>query len=51
MPNNIDKYLTTFYGDYMTPPKQKDRYGHDKNNDIIYDFNNSYKKYIGDKND
>ncbi len=49
--NDLDKYLTTFYGDYMKLPKEEDRYGHDKNNNIIYDFENSYKKYIGDKND
>ena len=33
----------------MTPPKKDKRYGHDKGDEIIYDFKNSYKKYIGDK--
>lgn len=47
VPNNTDKYLSTYYGkDYMKPPKIEDRYGHDKNDDMIYDFNNSYKKYL-----
>lgn len=47
VPSNTDKYLSTFYGkNYMIPPKMEDRYGHDKNNDMIYDFNNSYKKYM-----
>ena len=49
--NNLDKYLKIFYGDYMTPPKEEERYGHDLGNDIIYDFKNSYRKYLGDKND
>ena len=49
--NNLDKYLTTFYGDYMTPPTEDKRYGHDRGNDIIYDFKNSYRKYLGDKHD
>lgn len=47
VPSNTDKYLSTYYGkNYMTPPKMEDRYGHDKNDDMIYDFNNSYKKYL-----
>jgi len=49
--NDIDTYLKTLYGDYMTPPPEDARYGHDKGNDIIYDFKNSYRKYIGDTND
>ena len=28
-----------------------DEYGHDKGDEIIYDFKNSYRKYIGDKFD
>ena len=47
--NNIDEYLKTFYGDYMVLPPENKRYGHDTGDDIIYDFNNSYKKYMGDK--
>lgn len=27
-PKEYDKYLTTIYGDYMTPPKEEDRKGH-----------------------
>lgn len=46
--NDIDTYLRTYYGDYMTPPPDDKRYGHDKGDDIIYDFKNSYRKYIGD---
>ena len=49
--NNLDKYLTTIYGDYMTPPDEDKRYGHDSGNKIIYDFKNSYRKYLGDKHD
>ena len=51
VPNNLELYLRTFYGDYMTPPKVEDRYGHDTGDNIIYDFKNSYKKYIGDNNE
>ena len=51
VPNKLDEYLTMFYGDYMILPKTNDRYGHDKGNDIIYDFENSYMKYIGGKSD
>lgn len=53
VPNDIDKYLTIFYGNYMTLPPKNKRYGHDiDNKSIIYDFENSYKKYmVGDKND
>lgn len=47
--NDIDKYLKTFYGDYMVIPPENKRYGHDKGDDIIYDFNNSYKKYMEEK--
>lgn len=47
--NNIDEYLKTFYGDYMVLPPENKRYGHDTGDDIIYDFDNSYKKYMGDK--
>ena len=47
--NNIDEYLKTFYGDYMTPPKREKRYGHDIGDEIIYDFNNSYKKHMEEK--
>lgn len=44
--NNFDKYLTSIYGDYMTPPPMNERYGHDKEGDsIIYDFNKSYVEY------
>lgn len=50
VPNNIDKYLTRFYGDYMTPPPKDKRYGHDTGDDMIYDFKKSYRKYLGDKN-
>ena len=51
VPNNTHEYLKTFYDDYMTPPPKKERYGHDLGDSIIYDFKNSYKKYLGDKND
>ena len=51
VPNDIDMYLKTIYGDYMMPPPKDKRYGHDTGDDIIYDFKNSYKKYVGDKND
>ena len=47
--NNIDEYLKTFYGDYMTPPKKAKRHGHDLGNEIIYDFNKSYQKYMEEK--
>lgn len=46
VPNNIDNYLTTFYGDYMKPPAKDKRYGHDRGNDIIYDFDKSYLDYM-----
>ena len=51
IPNKAEYYLETFYGDYMTPPEEKDRYGHDPGDSMIYDFENSYKKYIGDNNE
>lgn len=51
VPNNINEYLTLLYGNYMELPPEDKRYGHDTGDDIIYDFKNSYKKYLGDKND
>ena len=27
-PKRYDEYLSKIYGDYMTPPKEKDRIGH-----------------------
>ena len=33
----------------MAPPKKDKRYGHDKGDEIIYDFNNKNKKYMEDK--
>ena len=35
-PKDYDVVLSQMYGDYMTPPKKDKRYGHDKDNDIIY---------------
>ena len=46
VPNDIDAYLKVFYGDYMKLPPKNKRYGHDTGNDIIYDFDKSYKEYM-----
>lgn len=44
IPKNYDKYLTTLYGDYMTPPPKKEReIGHDV---IKIDFHTKKKKGI-----
>lgn len=43
VPQQVESYLETCYGDYMTLPKEEDRVGH---GDIIIDFENSYEKYI-----
>ncbi len=44
--NDVDKYLTSIYGDYMTPPPENERYGHDLDGEsVIYDFERSYKEY------
>lgn len=51
VPNNLEHYLETMYGDYMTPPEEKDRYGHDTGDNIIYDFEHSYKKYMEENNE
>lgn len=45
VPYNYDQWLRVSYGDYMTPPPEKDRVlRHDV---VFYDMNNSYKKYKG----
>lgn len=44
-PKEWDKYLTTEYGDYMTPPPPEKRNGGCHIISIV-DINNSYKKYI-----
>lgn len=38
-----DQWLTARYGDYMTPPPEKDRVTHDG---LMVDFDNSYEKYM-----
>ena len=37
-----DKYLTAVYGDYMTPPKEKERHTHSS---IFVDLNLPYREY------
>ena len=49
VPNELDVYLKTFYNDYMKLPPKDKRYGHDTGNDIIYDFNRSYREYFKNK--
>ena len=46
VPAEYDKILTRIYGDYMTPPPEEKRYGHDSGTgDIIYDANRDYGTY------
>ena len=46
VPAEYDKILTRIYGDYMTPPPEEKRYGHDSGTgDIIYDANRDYGAY------
>ena len=40
IPEKYDEILTTFYGDYMTPPEKKDRTGH---GEIILSFDKNYE--------
>lgn len=43
---NYDEYLTITYGDYMTPPDEKDRNGHvGELGDIIIDTEKGYQMY------
>lgn len=42
-PNNFDKYLRSLYGDYMTPPPEKERTGHEG---FIVDLERSYEEYL-----
>ena len=43
---DYDKYLTCVYGDYMTPPNEEDRGGHDLTlGTIIMDLENDYTTY------
>ncbi len=43
---NYDEYLTLLYGDYMTPPDEKDRNGHvGELGEIIIDTKNGYQMY------
>lgn len=45
VPREYDKWLRVSYGDYMTPPPEKERVL--RHNIKFYDMNNSYKKYKG----
>ncbi len=46
MVKDYDQYLTLAYGDYMTPPDEKDRGGHESTlGEIIIDLENDYTKY------
>ena len=40
IPTKYDEILTTFYGDYMTPPDESNRTGH---GEIILNFNKNYE--------
>lgn len=44
LPSNYDKYLTTMYGDYMTPPPVEKQIGHHYAE--VIDTENPYTKYI-----
>lgn len=46
VPVGYDSYLKKFYGDYMTPPPEKDRVFHPV---LFVDTKNGYKKYRGKK--
>lgn len=47
IPVNYDYVLTTAYGDYMTPPPEAERNGHEGSlGKIIYDCEKSFKEYI-----
>ena len=46
VPAEYDKILTLIYGDYMTPPPEKNRFGHGaEKGDMIYDVNRDYREY------
>ena len=42
-PKDFHTYLTSLYGDYLTPPPEEDRHCHEG---FIVDLYNSYEKYI-----
>ena len=47
IPENYDHILTQLYGDYMTPPPESERNGHEGSlGKIIYDCEKSYKEYL-----
>lgn len=46
IPQDYDHVLTRLYGDYMTPPPESERNGHEGSlGKILYDCNRSYKEY------
>ena len=47
IPEDYDHVLTRLYGDYMTPPPESERNGHEgSHGKIIYDCGRSYKEYL-----
>lgn len=50
VPADPDAYLTAMYGDYMTPPPEDKRGGHDLNmGEIVWDTEHSYQDYLDGK--
>jgi len=46
VPTDAEKVLKQIYGDYLTPPPESERLGHERyGTDIIFDCENSYELY------
>ena len=46
VPVGYDHVLTALYGDYMTPPPENERGGHELNmGEIIWDLERDYREY------
>lgn len=45
-PRNADKVLTSFYGDWRTPPAPDQRQNHTQHDDMILDFTKPWTAYV-----